>query len=255
MTRDDISIELCNLRAHLKRGTNRASPPEDYTPAEVEQMLQRIEELLGMRAAGKEEKAQARHTEVVNAASSIQADTTAIRESMKPVAEFFSSVGGAGSSGDLRVQSAILKSRATELAKKEKANERKKDKVKSQEAMKRDVEEKKEKKQQAVNALKEKKQQAVNAQKEEKIQEKEVKKQQTLEDKKEKQQLAVEAKKEDKKRAAEEKEENEKKKRAAEEQQKEEEKKHTVAESSVLEDDLEEVLVEAGELEVKAPDE
>ena len=136
------------MRAALKRGTNRASPPEDYSPADIEQMHQRIEELLGMRAASKEEKAQARHTELVDATSSVQADTTAIRESMKPVAELFSSVGGAGSSGDLRAQSAILKSRATELAKKEKVNERKKEKVKSQEAKKedrkREVEEKKE---------------------------------------------------------------------------------------------------------------
>jgi len=120
-----LSKELGNIRAQLKSGKTRSQNPRHLTPSEIKALEEQRDALQKqMQEAAKQHtinRINSHTTSAINAAADriVESVSVSIQSATASSSQFFESVGGVGSSQDLRAQAAVLRVRAAEKAKEE----------------------------------------------------------------------------------------------------------------------------------------
>ena len=113
-----LSSALGNVMRQLKSGKTRGSNPRDLEPEEISALEQKRDAL----RAEMRQKAQERAVAKINGNTAAEADRViqALHDTAAPAKAYFDAIGGAGSSGDLRLQGKALIERAREQERQEK---------------------------------------------------------------------------------------------------------------------------------------
>ena len=126
-----LSRYLAHVKEQLKTGKTRGTNPRDLSPEEITALEQKRDALQTTMKIQARERVIARVNSHATAEANrvIQTIQDSIQDSTIESKEFFKSVGGSGSSTELRVQGKVLMTRATEKAKEERAEARAKAKA------------------------------------------------------------------------------------------------------------------------------
>ena len=126
-----LAMDLGNVVRQLKSGKTRSSNPRDLDSQEIAALEQKRDALqTAIRMAARERGiARVNSHATAEANRVIQTIQDSIQDSTIESKEFVKSVGGSGSSTELRIQGKVLMTRATEKAKEERAEARAKAKA------------------------------------------------------------------------------------------------------------------------------
>ena len=108
-----ISKDLANIQTQLKSGKTRGSNPRELSPEEITELEYRRDSLKTQM----QDIAKNRITTRVNSHTTDETERViaCVRETTVPAQQYFTAVGGAGSSTDLRVQAKTLIERANAM--------------------------------------------------------------------------------------------------------------------------------------------
>ena len=123
-----LSRKLARVREQLKSGKTRGRTPRDLTEAEVkalEDERDRLVDQMRTRRALRSQRLKTQSHVTVETDRAIGEGKRHIDDATASAREFFASIGGSGSSTDLRARAKVLCAIATERAKVERAEKRK----------------------------------------------------------------------------------------------------------------------------------
>ena len=117
-SRSQLSIDLSNVRADMKRGCTRGTVPRPFTEDEVERLRKREKSIIRKQIEAKEAQRAARTN--IHTTQEANRVIEQVQESGRSANLFFAAINGSGSSEELFAQSKLLEMRAKLLAKEEK---------------------------------------------------------------------------------------------------------------------------------------